>query len=294
MKKVLGKGLSALVPETYLRENTIDEHKSGIGNRGVMQIPLTAIYPSSSQPRQHFSESTLEELAQSIRENGVIQPIIVSTSDAGHYEIVCGERRYRAAQKAGLSDIPVIVKDVAGKNTLEIALIENIQREDLNPIEESQAYLKLQEQGGYTQEQIAQKVGKDRATIANALRLLKLPIDLLDMVIAKKLSEGHARALLAIPSEELQRNMAHRIIAENLSVRQTEQLIQKKAYKKRKAKEARHLDAEILNLENLLQQKLGARVKIVAGKKNKGRLEIRYGSLDELDRILDLMNVYRS
>ncbi len=281
MKKALGKGLSALVPETYLKDNIIvDEMKSELGNHGVMQLPLTVIYPSSSQPRQHFSEATLEELAQSIRENGVIQPIIVSQSGPDHYEIVCGERRYRAAQKAGLSAIPAIVKDVVGKNTLEIALIENIQREDLNPIEESQAYLRLQEQGGYTQEQIAQKVGKDRATISNALRLLKLPVDLLDMVIGKKLSEGHARALLAIPTEELQRNMAHRILAESLSVRQTEQLIQRKAYKKRKAKEARYLDAEILRLENLLQQRLGARVKIVTGKKNKGRLE-KHISLEE-------------
>ncbi|MFC1809324.1 ParB/RepB/Spo0J family partition protein [Candidatus Omnitrophota bacterium] len=293
MKKVLGKGLSALVPDTYL--NTIGEPaiETKVDSHSVTELPLAIIHPNPSQPRHHFSETALEELAQSIRENGIIQPIIVSKIQEDKYEIVCGERRYRAAQKAGLAKLPAIVKDIVGQNTLEIALIENIQREDLNPIEEAQAYLKLQEQGAYTQEEIAKKVGKDRTTIANALRLLKLPIDILGMVIGKKISEGHARALLAIPGEDLQRNMACRIIADSLSVRQTEQLIQKKAYKKRKAKEARRLDADIINLENVIQQKLGAPVRIFAGKKNSGRLEIKYKSLDELDRILENLGVYR-
>lgn len=294
MKKALGRGLSALVPETYLKDTVLEGGRHLDQIHGMMTLPLGLIHRNPSQPRHNFAESALEELAQSIRENGVIQPIIVSRTAEDRYEIVCGERRFRAAQKAGLTEIPAIIKEVAGQDALEIALVENIQREDLNPIEEAQAYLKLQEQGGYTQEQIAQKVGRDRATIANSLRLLKLPVDILDLVIGKQLSEGHARALLAIPGEELQRNMAHRILSDNLSVRQTEQLIQKKAYKKRKAKEARRLDSEIIHLENLIQQKLGARVKIYAGKKNKGRLEIRYESLDQLDHILDMMNVYRS
>jgi len=300
MKKGLGKGLSALVPDTYHTHQRPQSSAIAVvdappqAGPAVRELDIALITPNKEQPRQHFAESAIEELAASIREKGIIQPLIVSQRGDSQYEIVCGERRYRAACKADLKKVPVVIKDVDEAELLELAIIENVQREDLNPIEEARAYQKLQEERGYTHEQIAQKVGKDRVTISNALRLLKLPFDVLDLVIQKKLSEGHARAILGIPHEEQQRYMAQKVIADALSVRQTEKLIQQKAFKKRPAKAARRLDNDIIQLEDMLQKKLGTKVRVMAGKNNKGRLEIQYKSLDELDRLLDLIGVYRT
>lgn len=293
MKKALGRGLSALVPDTYMGLKNDGAVAVQELHKGVTELPIDAIHANAGQPRQYFSDNALGELAQSIQENGIVQPIIVKSLLDGSYEIICGERRYRAACKLGLKKIPVVVRDVAEKNILELALIENIQREDLSPVEEAQAYLRLSEENGYTHEEIAQKVGKDRATISNGIRLLKLPVDILDLIVGKKISGGHARALLGISIEEDQRYVASKIIQESLSVRQTEKLVQQKLYKKRHAKVVRVANSEIMDLENLIQAKLGSRVRIVSHNNKKGKLEITYTSLDELDRVLERIGVYR-
>jgi len=294
-KKVLGKGLTSLVPDTYIDEIRRESQafQSVEILPGVQEVEIDLLQAGGEQPRKFFADNSLAELAASIKEKGILQPLIVHKISDDRYEIICGERRFRAAKLAELKTVPVVIKDLVGNDALEAALIENIQREDLNPIEEAKAYEKLQNEGNYTHDQIAKKVGKDRATVSNAIRILKLPIDILDLVVGRKLSGGHARALLGIPHEQQQRFMAQKIASENLSVRQTEKLVQQGAFKKRKAKEARRLDAEIVNLETLIQQKLGTKVRVFSGKKNNGRLEITYNSLAELDRILEKMGVYR-
>ena len=289
-KSALGKGLGVLVPDSYMQ----DKKEKTSSGEGISKLRLDVIVPKKDQPRKHFKEAALKELAESIKEKGVLQPIVVKKLESSDfYEIICGERRYRASKQAGLEEIPVVIVELDDQETLEVALIENIQREDLSPIEEAKAYSQLHEIYELTHDSIAKRVGKDRATVSNAIRLLKLPADILDLLLAKKISNGHARALLAIPTEEGQRFMASRVVKENLSVRQLEDDIQKKAYQKRSAKPARQVDPDIVNLEESIQQKLGVKVKLSAGKKNKGKLEIRYQSLDELDRILDLLGVYR-
>lgn len=285
IKKGLGKGLGALIPDNYVE--MLDE-KSAEGSTGFREIAVADIVPNRDQPRHEFNAQRLEELMQSIRSNGVIQPIVVSQRGR-QYEIVCGERRFQAVKRLGLSTVPAIVRDVDPANLLEVALIENIQRQDLNSIEEAMAYQRLQESKQFSQEEIAQKVGKDRSTIANSIRLLRLPKDIQDLLQSDRISSGHARALLALPTEDYQKRLVKRIIAEGLSVRQTEEIVQRSGHKRR-AKLARRLDVEIIDLERRLEQRLGTRVKLFAGKK-KGRIEISYFSLDDLDRILTLLGL---
>lgn len=300
-KKVLGKGLSALIPDSYtkiIQEKQIQAGGGGISTQdfrqaGFQEINISEIKPSQDQPRRHFAEAGLEELAQSIREQGVLQPVIVKKK-AGAYELICGERRLRAAARAGLKAVPAIIKDVADERILEWALVENIQREDLNPIEEAQAYLRLVEERGLSQEQVADRVGKNRATVTNTIRLLRLPKEILDELALGRLQAGHARALLALPSPEHQRQMAKKIVDEKLSVRQVEEMVNRNLSRKRRAKESRHASAEILNLERKLEEKLGTQVRIFSRRNNQGRIEIQYYSLDDLDRLLRMLNIPKS
>ncbi len=310
MKKALGKGLSALIPDTYLREKESKDLERAAGGQGVTQavakpdvsfkkqseelaplgfqlVEIKKIQPNPDQPRQTFSEESILELAESIKEKGILQPVIVSKNADG-FILICGERRLRAATICGLDKIPAIVNDLAPQEFLEWGLIENIQREDLNPLEEARAYQKLMEQNALSQDQVAKRVGKNRVTVANMVRLLRLPEPVREMLALGSLSSGHARALLGLLTPEHQRQLAKRIVEENLSVRQVEAIVGRSAAHRRSAKVARNLSPEIIDLESQLTKWFGTQVKIFPRKnKNQGRLEIQYFSLDDLDRILE-------
>ena len=293
-KKVLGKGLSALIPDTYMKavetQKELQKAQTQSGESGVQTVPIVQIKPNREQPRHRFPEEKIQELAASIQEQGILQPIIVKKSDEG-YELICGERRLRAAKHCGLDKIPVIIKDIAEDKLLEWALVENIQREDLNAMEEAQAYVRLIESHDLSHDQIAKKVGKDRSTIANTIRLLRLPQEILEGLVDGRLQAGHARALLSLPSPEHQRQLAKRIMEERLSVRQVEEMVGRVAVRKRRAKTSRPLDQDIIALETKLERKLGTQVRIFPNRKNQGRIEIRYYSLDDLDRLLNLLGI---
>ena len=294
-KKVLGKGLSALIPDTYMK--AVEAHQADPKTEfkpkeepAIQEVPISAIRPNRQQPRHRFPEETINELANSIKEQGIIQPIVVKKSADG-YELICGERRAKAAQRCGLETIPAIIKDVAEDKLLEWALVENIQREDLNPIEEAQAYVRLIEERDLSHEEIAKKVGKDRSTVANTVRLLRLPQEILEGLIDGRLQSGHARALLSLPTPEHQRQLAKRIMEERLSVRQVEEIVGRVATRKRRAKLSRTVDQNIIALETKLERKLGTQVRIFPKRNNQGRIEIQYYSLDDLDRLLNLLGI---
>ena len=273
-RPALGRGLGALIPGGSPSER-----------KGVMNLGIEEIRPDRSQPRRHFDEAHIEELAESIRSKGVLLPLIVRRDSEG-YVLVAGERRWRAAQKAGLRELPVMVREVSGKEAFEIALIENIQREDLNPIEEAGAYRRLIEEHGLTQEELAARVGKDRSTVANALRLLRLPEAIQRAVVSGELSMGHARALLAIHDEGDLRKAAEKVIAEALSVRAVESLVQRlKSKRQPQRRRDGHGGAQLRHLVEKLQRKLSVKVQL-KDMGGSGTLEIRYGSLAELDRVL--------
>ncbi len=309
MKKALGKGLSALIPDSYIRESAakaaaqvVSANPSAAANTaapvmkqtageavplGFQLIEIKKIQPNPDQPRQSFSDESIRELADSIKEKGILQPVIVSKK-AGGFTLICGERRFRAAALCGLDKIPAIVNDIAPQEFLEWGLIENIQREDLNPLEEARAYQKLMEQNALSQDEVAKKVGKNRVTVANMVRLLRLPDPVREMLAAGQLTSGHARALLGMLTPEHQRQLAKRIVEENLSVRQVEAIVGRSAAHRRNAKQARNLSPEIIDLEGRLTHWFGTQVKIYPRKnKNQGRLEIQYFSLDDLDRVLE-------
>jgi ParB family chromosome partitioning protein len=273
-RPALGRGLGALIPGGSPAER-----------KGVINLGIEEIRPDRSQPRRHFDEAHIEELAESIRSKGVLLPLIVRRDNEG-YVLVAGERRWRAAQKAGLRELPAMVREVSGNEAFEIALIENIQREDLNPIEEASAFKRLIEEHGLTQEELAARVGKDRSTVANALRLLRLPDAIKEAIVAGELSMGHARALLAIHDEGDLRKAAEKVIADRLSVRAVESLVQRlKSKRQPQRKRDGHGGAHARHLVEKLQRKLGAKVQL-KDKGGSGTLEIRYGSLQELDRVL--------
>ncbi|MBN1689327.1 MAG: ParB/RepB/Spo0J family partition protein [Candidatus Omnitrophica bacterium] len=297
MKKALGKGLNALIPDTYIEESKIGsmteekiDSKGGKENfreSGFALIPITKIKTNKEQPRKEFSPEAIEELAMSIKEKGMLQPIIVKKGAQGDYDLVCGERRLRAAILCGLTEVPAVIKDVAKEEFFEWALIENIQREDLNPIEEADAYRRLMEERVIDQEEVAKRVGKDRSTIANMVRLLRLPEEVRNYLASGQLTAGHARAILGLLTPEHQRQMAKRIIEETLSVRQVEAIVTRSNAQKRRPKRARHLSPEIIDLEQRLERHLGTKVKIHPKKnRREGRIEITYFSLDELDHCL--------
>jgi ParB family chromosome partitioning protein len=271
-RTALGRGLGALIPGGSPAER-----------RGVLSVGIEEVRPDASQPRRHFDDAHLAELAESIRAKGVLVPLLVRR-DADSYVLVAGERRWRAAQRAGLRELPVIVKDVAEPEAFELALIENIQREDLTAMEEAEAFQRLIEQHGLTQEELASRVGKDRSTVANTLRLLRLPDAIKHAMTAGELSMGHARALLALPDDADLRRTAEKVIREHLSVRQVEQLVKGK----RVAKQSRARDGgvQLRHVVETLQRKLGTRVEL-RDRGGSGTVEIRYGSHADLDRILN-------
>lgn len=255
------------------------------------KIKLTLIEPNHAQPRKNFDEETLQELADSIREYGVLQPLLVQKKD-DRYEIIAGERRWRAAKLAGLTEVPVIVREYDRQKTLEVALIENVQRADLNPIEEAQAYQQLIQAFDLKQEEIAQRVFKSRTAITNTMRLLKLEERVQKMVADGSISGGHARALLGLEDGELQYQMAVRIVEENLSVRDTERLVKLAAQpEKKKKRQENGPDINLIykGIEERLKSVMGTKVIINRKDKNKGRIEIEYYSQEELERLIELM-----
>ncbi len=278
-RKALGRGLGALLSS----DRTID-----LGSEPT-EVELESIVPSSMQPRTHFDEASLQGLAESIRSHGIVQPLLVRRRGDG-YELIAGERRWRAARLAGLTRVPVVVKEVPDDSLLEIALIENIQREDLNPIEEAQAYKKLIETVGLTQEALASRVGRDRSYITNYLRLLRLPDDLQQLVIDGRLSTGHARTLLALSHVDLQRRMARKIIDGGLSVRATELLVHKSSEKPAmKGSAAHEVDPNVRAAETKLRRALGTQVKITQTAEGKGKIEISFFDTRDLDRVYNLI-----
>lgn len=284
-KKGLGKGLGSLFSEQDIEAVTSETKQSAEGD--IRNIKISLIEPNKKQPRRHFDEEKIKALSASIKEHGLIQPIIITPSKNGMYKIVAGERRWRAAKKAKLSEIPAVVRKYNEEEVAEIALIENLQRENLNPIEEAIGYNLLMEEFNLTQEMISQRVGKSRSAIANSLRLLSLEDEIRKMLISGTLSSGHARAVLSIEDENLRIAFAKRIIDDNLNVRQAEALakrLQKKQTPK-KVKEKSAYDIELENLQNKLSSSMGTKVKINHTPK-KGKIEIEYYGNDDLERIL--------
>ena len=279
-RKALGRGLGALLSS----DRTIDLDSE------PTEVELQSIVPGSMQPRTHFDELSLQSLAESIRSHGIVQPLLVRRRGDG-YELIAGERRWRAARLAGLSRVPVVVKEVPDESMLEIALIENIQREDLNAIEEAQAYKKLIETVGLTQEALATRVGRDRSYITNFLRLLRLPDDLQQLVIEGRLSTGHARTLLALTHADLQRRMARKIIDDGLSVRATELLVHKSSEEKptKKSAAGQEIDPNVRAAESKLRRALGTQVKITQSVEGKGKIEISFFDTRDLDRVYNLI-----
>lgn len=271
MKTALGKGLESLIPERG------DE---------IVYLDVERIFPGDQQPRKLFRDDSLKELAASIREKGVLQPVIVSRVGDGTFRLITGERRWRASTLAGLKKIPALVKNVASRDSLEIALIENIQREDLNPIEAAEAFNRLIIEFNLTQEDLSERVGKERATIANYLRLLKLPEEVRSYISIGSLSIGHAKAILAMEGKATQIDAARMIIKKGLSVREAEQLSKKMPPAPKNTKMTD--DPQIASLEEKLIKSLGTKVHII-NKGKKGKIEIEYYSFEELERLLDIL-----
>ncbi len=255
--------------------------------RSVLQLPVEAVQRSKEQPRKRFDEKLLEELAESIRTHGVVEPILVRRDGDGGYRIVAGERRWRAAQRAGLREIPALVREAGDREAFELALVENLQRADLNAVEEAEAYEVLTREHGLTQEQVAERVGKERSTVANALRLLKLPTEVRDMVREGRLEMGHARALLPLEKADAIRKVATQVEREGLSVRATEALVRRLMNPKGGNPPGdKEESANVKALAARLQRRLGARCRVLPRTAQAGKLEIEYTSLDELDGIL--------
>ncbi len=284
-KKGLGRGLGALLDTNVVVETTTETE------RDVKKIKITQIEPNKTQPRTDFDEEKIEELADSIREYGLIQPIVVKLNKNGFYTIIAGERRWRAARLAGLKEVPALIKEVSEQTEKEITLIENIQREDLNALEEATGIKELIDVYGLTQDEVAKKIGRSRPAVANILRLLNLPEEIQKLVKDNTLSQGHARALLAVEDKEKALQIAKLIIAQDMSVRQAESYISglsKVKTVKKPTKEEIEIARHIKALEESLSSELGTKIKIV-NKKNKGRIEIPYSSAEDFDRIIKLI-----
>ena len=279
---------AAAIPAPVVPVPAAEEKTEG----SVVMMKIALVEPNRAQPRKEFDKERLTELAESIRQFGVISPLLVQKMD-DHYEIIAGERRWRAAQIAGLKEIPVIIRDYSKQEAVEISLIENIQREDLNPIEEAKAYVRLMDEFTLTQEQIAGRVAKSRSAVTNAMRLLRLPDDVQEMLIYGDLSEGHARALLSLPDGGVQVEAARKIVKEGLSVRDTEKLVKKMTRPSlRRVGKTVNPAYELIfkEFEQQLKDSLGTKVSIVSGKKGRGKIEIEYYSDAELERLLALLS----
>lgn len=281
----LGKGLKALIPdESFMSIDNSDADNAG---KLVFFLQINKIRPNADQPRKKFNREKLEELAASIKEHGILQPLVVRPENNG-YTIIAGERRWRAATMAGLKEVPVIVKDLPAKDVMELALIENVQREDLNAIEEAEAYGALMEHFNLTQGEIGIRIGKSRAAITNTMRLLNLPDKVRQEVLDDHISSGHARALLSLEDQKQMEALCEEIIDKKLSVRETERKVKllKNPPKEEKAKSEKN--PYITAVEDGLKQKFATKVKI-SGKKDKGKIEMEYYSTEDLNRILDLL-----
>ena len=273
IKKGLGRGLSSLIGETKV-ESKIDK------------LPLGEIVPNKYQPRKSFDENMLNDLSNSIKERGVIQPIIVrkKNSENFKYEIIAGERRWLAARKAGLHEIPVVVTEADDLKSLEFAIVENVQRHDLNPLEEAQGYKRLIDDFSYDQEKVSKFIGKSRSYITNSLRLLSLPTEVLALLEQKKISSGHAKILVGLDNAEF---VANKIIEKKLSVRQAENFV--KIFKTKKGFKSNQIDPNILDLQNSLTNKIGLNVTIKSTKKNKGSITFDFKELDQLNKIIEII-----
>jgi ParB family chromosome partitioning protein len=281
-KKALGRGLGALIPSRPVAEAPAPSPQPG---HGLAEVPVEQISPNPYQPRRTFNDASLEELARSVREHGIIQPLVVTKIGDNKYRLIAGERRFRAAQKAGLTSVPVVIKEtMADTDVLQVALIENIQREDLNPIEEAYAYHQLHEEFQLTQEEISRRVGKERSTVANFLRLLRLPDSVKKLLASGQLSMGHARAILAVEPAKKQEQLAERVVKRNLNVRQTEMLAAEKAPKSDQPEKEK--DVFTRDAEDRLAKTLRSKVEIDR-KRRGGVIHIRFGSEDELIRLVE-------
>jgi len=293
-RKALGKGLHALLPT---------RNAASVANVGaapaleplaarqgsISHLPLDYLSPNPDQPRRDFDPAALMELTQSIERDGILQPIIVRKTAVNAYQIIAGERRWRAARSAGLKEVPVLVMTADDRQALELALVENIQREDLNPIELAVTFHRMATELGMSHDQIGHRTGKERATITNSVRLLQLPVDLQEMIAAKQLTAGHARALLKFEDEQTQRQIAGRCIAEGWSVRQIEDFTRPKTAPQHKSAPAGPADPNVKFALSELERVLGTKVRIVEGGRGKGRIEIEYYSSDDLSRVYDLI-----
>ncbi len=304
-KKGLGRGIDLLIPkgtgtgsaaapnvsrETSSAKKKISEEKT-LSEKDILFIDINKIEPNREQPRKVFDEDAIEELSESIKQYGVLQPLLVKQKD-NYYEIIAGERRWRASKKAGLKEIPVMIKDLSDKDILKISLIENIQREDLNPIEEARAYQILQEDYSLTHDEIAMSVSKSRTAITNIMRLLKLNEEVQKMIMEGIISSGHGRSLLAIEDKDLQYETAVKILDENMSVRETEKYVKKLLSTNGNTVAATETpqNTEMYTFyENRMKEILGSKVQIKSKKNNKGKIEIEYYSQDELERLIDLI-----
>lgn len=277
-RMALGKGLGALIPEFKQEES-----------KTILYCGIEEIVPNRSQPRKHFDESKLQELTESIKEKGILEPLIVRRIDQG-YELIIGERRWRAAQKAGLKEVPVLVKEIEGREILELSLIENLQREDLNPIEEAEAFKRLTEEFNISQGELSTRIGKDRTTIANTLRLLKLPLKVRNQLLQDRITSGHARAILSLGTREKQEELSALIIQKGLSVREAEALARRWSEKPKKlsipTKRGNDLESQMISLQDSLRRYLGTKV-YIRQKGRRGKIEIEYYSPEDLERIIE-------
>lgn len=281
LERGLGRGLGALLGDAALQSQ----------EGGSLSLPISQVEPGLKQPRKRFDEDSLQDLADSIRTHGVIQPLTVRRLASGYYQIIAGERRWRAAKIAGLTEIPAVIIEADDRKVMELGLIENLQREDLNPVEEANGYKVLMDEYGLTQEEVAQRVGKSRPAVANALRLLALPDPVHQLLEEGKLSAGHARAILAAPTGELQKKLAQKVIAEDLSVRQTEALAKRLAAGEKEPPAPTpcpDLSIYLRAAEKSLAARFGRKVNIISGKK-KGKIELEYYNPEDLNTLLDLL-----
>lgn len=305
-KSGLGRGLDALFPEKTVQskhqeikklnnmtESPVSQEKEG-KNNGVMMVKISKVEPNREQPRKKFDEDSLLELSESIKQYGILQPLLVSDKK-DYYEIIAGERRWRAAKLAGIKEVPIIIREFSSQETVEISLIENIQREDLNPVEEAMAYKRLIDEFHLKQDEIAERVSKSRTAVTNSLRLLKLDPRVQNMVIEEMITAGHARAILGISDPDTQEMVASRVFDHKLSVRETEELVKKILNPSKKTEKISNTaeDAVYESLEEKMKGITGTRVFIRRKKNNKGKIEIEYYSRDDLERIIDLFESIR-
>jgi len=280
----LGKGLDALIPGSNTSQMVVDQPRN---DSGLLMAPVEQITPNPRQPRSHFNQSTLAELAVSIKEHGIIQPLLVSSNESGTgYILIAGERRLQAAQLAGLTEVPVIVRQTSDQQKLELALIENIQRADLNALEEAHAYRQLSDEFRLSHEQIADRVGKSRVAVTNTLRLLKLPDAIQQALVDGRISEGHARALLALATPQAMLAAMSTVLTQELTVRQTEELVRKLGGEKPVSAPKRGPSPDVLALEERIRDSLGTKVSLKAGKKGDGSLTVYFYSEEELNALL--------